>query len=508
MDHAAARARPFRYKRHEPEKTLLYDVLAREWDSWFAERQADTSRSSLPDYVQRDFEGFLRCGLLQHGFLILSCESCGEKLPVAFSCKKRGFCPSCCAKRMSETAAHLIDNVLPHTAFRQWVVTFPHSLRYWMAASRKLTSLIHKLVTTRITHYYMYAAEERGIKAPQAGGVTFVQRFGSALNLNVHFHTVAFDGVFSVAGPVPVFYQLRGPTDEEVADIITKLADDVIAALRQRGYLAAECEEIDACTWLDQCFAESEQLAAATEASARQRVAFGARAGQKVRRIGRGFGSDDEQPLVRGPRCYAVNGFSLHANRYLGPQERRKLEELLAYGARGSFANHRLSLADPQKPDGDLAYTLKRPWSDGTEAIVLSPAEMIEKLVALVPPPYVHLSRYFGVLSSHSRWRRQIVTRPDIKKGFVAVEGSTSPQRMTWSRLLTRVFKIDITRCPVCSARVQPENFELVTEPPLVAAILLALGHSPHPPARGPPRCGVELDLDIDQRETYLDDDQ
>ena len=52
------------------------------------------------------------------------------------------------------------------------------------------------------------------------GGVTFVQRFGSALNLNVHFHTVALDGVYSVAGSEPVFFQLPGPTDEEVEDIV------------------------------------------------------------------------------------------------------------------------------------------------------------------------------------------------------------------------------------------------------------------------------------------------
>jgi hypothetical protein len=507
VDHAAANTSPFRYRRHEPEKTLLYQVLAREWDSWLAERQADTDRSPLPAYVEREFEAFLRCGLLQHDFLILSCEGCGEKLPVAFSCKKRGFCPSCCAKRMSETAVHLIDNVLPRTAYRQWVVTFPHSLRYWMAASRKLTSLIHKLVSERITHYYVHAAEERGIKAPQAGGVTFVQRFGSALNANVHFHTVAFDGVFSVGGPMPIFHQLRGPTDEEVADIVATLAQDVIVALRERGYLAKDGEETLAATWLDKCFAESEQLAAATEASARQRIAFGTRAGQKVRRVGRGFGTDDELPLVRGRRCYAVNGFSLHANRYIGPQERRKLEELLAYGARGSFANHRLSLVDAADPEGDLRYQLKTPWSDGTEAIRLSSAEIIEKLVALVPPPYIHQTRYFGVLSSHSRWRRQIVLRPEVKKGFVAGENGAGPQRMTWARLLARVFKIDVTRCRACGAPLRPEHCEIVTEAPLVAGILVALGHSPHPPARAPPRRRAELDLDIDQRLPYLDDD-
>ena len=59
-----------------------------------------------------------------------------------------------------------------------------------------------------------------------------------------------------------------------------------------------------------------------------------------------------------------VNGFTIHANRYLGPQERTKLEELLAYGARGAFSNQRLSLVDPENPTGDLQYSLKRAWSD------------------------------------------------------------------------------------------------------------------------------------------------
>ena len=75
--------------------------------------------------------------------------------------------------------------------------------------------------------------------------------------LNVHFHTVAFDGVFSTAGPVPVYHQLRGPTDEEVADIVATLVQDVVASLRERGYLAADGGEVDAATWLDKCFAES-----------------------------------------------------------------------------------------------------------------------------------------------------------------------------------------------------------------------------------------------------------
>jgi len=75
-------------------------------------------------------------------------------------------------------------------------------------------------------------------------------------------------------------------------------------------------------------------------------------------------------------------------------KDRAALEKLLAYGARGSFSNQRLSLLDPANPNGDLVYTLKTPCvsaepareKDGTEPIQLAQHEAIEKLVALIPP--------------------------------------------------------------------------------------------------------------------------
>ncbi len=81
---------------------------------------------------------------------------------------------------------------------------------------------------------------------------------------------------------------------------------------------------------------------------------------------------------------------------------------------------------------------------------MLSPQELVEKLVALIPPPYLHLSRYFGVLASHSKWRRRIVLHPEVKKGFFAAFGSKEAVRMTWSRLLARVFRVDVSRCLGC----------------------------------------------------------
>jgi hypothetical protein len=56
-------------------------------------------------------------------------DDCFREVLVRFSCKGRGFCPSCCGRRMAELAAHLVDGVLGGLAVRQWVLTLPHRLR-------------------------------------------------------------------------------------------------------------------------------------------------------------------------------------------------------------------------------------------------------------------------------------------------------------------------------------------------------------------------------------------
>ncbi|WPB79995.1 transposase zinc-binding domain-containing protein [Archangium violaceum] len=73
----------------------------------------------LPWYVERDFASYLECGVLAHGFARVRCESCKDELLAAFSCKGRGVCPSCNAKRAHVTAVHQVERVLPHVPYRQ-----------------------------------------------------------------------------------------------------------------------------------------------------------------------------------------------------------------------------------------------------------------------------------------------------------------------------------------------------------------------------------------------------
>ena len=121
-----------RYERHRPEATLLYQLVDEHYSA-FAERMA-VHGTPLPAYVQREFEDYLKCGRLEHGFLRVRCASCHAEHLVAFSCKRRGFCPSCGARRMAESAALLVDEVLPEAPMRQWVLSFPFPLRFLFAS--------------------------------------------------------------------------------------------------------------------------------------------------------------------------------------------------------------------------------------------------------------------------------------------------------------------------------------------------------------------------------------
>jgi hypothetical protein len=115
---------------------VLFRVLAEHLET-FLERASD----GLPYFVERELRRYLECGILEHGFARVHGSSCGRDALVAFSCKGRGFCPSCGGRRMSDTAAHLADRVLPVVPVRQWVLSFPWRERFLLAYDPELAKV-------------------------------------------------------------------------------------------------------------------------------------------------------------------------------------------------------------------------------------------------------------------------------------------------------------------------------------------------------------------------------
>jgi len=472
-----------RYARRRPEFTPCYRIVQEHLSTFVAEREAEGR--PLPKYVLEEFEAYLKCGIPAYGFLRLECETCNQEKIVAFSCKRRGFCPSCCARRQAEAAAHLVENVLPIIPYRQFVLSFPIPLRYWLHSNRLLYAKVHSIVIREIHRCIIGRAQREGIKDPTPGSISFTQRWGSALNLNPHMHVLCPDGVYTRVQGRALFRQADAITDDEVASLVETIAHRVMRHLQNEGYLSREGDVVTS-PLADDLFRDYDAIAQATSSSIAGKIAFGPNAGKYVTRIGSGFGYGEEIPLIKGKRCASVNGFSLHANTAINSLQRDRLSQLIEYVARGPLSNERLQIRE----DGNVMLQLKSKWADGTSHLLFTPSEFIEKLAALIPPPRSHLVRWAGVFAPNSPYRKEITLRPAAKKGFdfTETEGGAGIRRKnyTWSKMLARVFKIEVLRCDACGGHLRPVC--AVTEPDSIRRYLRHMNIDYDPLPRGPPR--------------------
>ncbi len=138
------------YNPRHPERTLLYQTIAEHYETWLDlasagqfDGQGDY-RTPKP-FVRQAFNKYLKCGIFAHGFARARCGDCGHDFLVAFSCKDRGACPSCTTRRMAETAAHLTDHVFPRLPVRQWVLSVPKRLRYFMQRNGVVLNMVLRI---------------------------------------------------------------------------------------------------------------------------------------------------------------------------------------------------------------------------------------------------------------------------------------------------------------------------------------------------------------------------
>ena len=195
---------------------------------------------------------------------------------------------------MAQMAAHLVAQVLPWVPTRPWVVSVPIPLRYCMAPSQTLTATVHTIIRRTINQFDINRAVTHGIdrKTAQAGSVTLLQRFGSAITAHLHCHVLFLEGVYGERADkrlTPRFVTVEPPTDADSAALIHTISQRVLRPLRQLGYLEAGMDAPVATG--DDPLSDEPALARTLAAAVQQRLAFGERAGQQVRRLGAGVGS-------------------------------------------------------------------------------------------------------------------------------------------------------------------------------------------------------------------------
>ena len=247
--------------------------------------------------------------------------------------------------------------------------------------------------------------------------------------------------------------------------------------LTRQGYLIEE----QGMTYLAEADTDR-ALAPLQAASCTYRIALGPRAGQKVLTL-QSLPSQ-ARPSSQELRVKA-HGFSLHAAVRWRADQRRELEHLCRYITRPAIANERLK----RNRANQVVLQLKSPYKDGTTHVVMSPMEFMERLAALVPRPRLHLIRFHGVLAPNAKLRSKIIPTPPEPAAEPSNDHAHAHRRtvrMSWARLLKRVFDIDIEHCPNCGAALK--IIAAIEDPPVIVKILAHLGL----PTRAPPRAPAQ----------------
>jgi hypothetical protein len=230
-----------------------------------------------------------------------------------------------------ETAAHRVDHVFPPLPVRQWVLSLPKRLRDFLQREpAAVDAVLHSFL--RILEQTLRAHSGAGPRA-RLGAVSFVHRFGSALNPHMHFHGCVFDGVFEADS-----------------------ASDGQVRFREAVEL-------------------SPQAVAAVQAQVRRQVLRGF--------VRRAWLADEDREEMQ--RWAHGGGFSVDAAVRIEAWDRDGLERLLRYCARPPLALERLEATGTER----LVYHLSKPGPDGRTDLTFTPLELIDRLAALIPPPRV-----------------------------------------------------------------------------------------------------------------------
>jgi len=477
------------YQPRDTSSEVLHRVLLAHLETFLARVASDDCTPSLPHHVERELRGHLSCGVLAHGFCRFFCFACGTDILVPFSCKGRGFCPSCGGRRMAESAAHLVDHVFPGVPIRQWVISFPWRLRYLLALDSQLCRAVRRVFLRAVFALYAKKAQLDGHARGRTGAVNQIQRYGSALNSNVHFHALVLDGVYTSTSAlaVPTFHPATRFTDAEVMQLLKAIRSRALRLCRSRGFLGEEGEASVS------EFAEHQGLLPLfCAASIQGRAALATEPGSPIERLGVPVASLPGRAVVVKELCANLEGWSLHAGVRVKAGDTSRLEHLCRYVTRPALSNKRLSLS----PAGEVVYELRAPFRDGTTHFIFEPLAFIERLAALVPPPRMHQLTYHGVLAPAASWRSDIVPGPTEREPPSADGAGRPCSKYSWSELLARVFRVDALKCSRCGSRRQ--WIAALTNREAIVRILDHLDLPSIAPIPAPPRAPPQMELEFE----------
>jgi hypothetical protein len=290
-----------------------------------------------------------------------------------------------------------------------------------------------------------------------------IQRFGGALNLNVHFHALYTDGSFyGRSDGRMVFLQAAPPTVAELAALVADIKRRVVELFDKLGLGPDEDDAQQLLLGMGELYGEGVFHKGA------QRLRNG-------------------KPRTPGTFAWLKaheDGFDVDAHVTVSAGARASLEQLVRYILRPPLKETRLTIHTTS-----VELTLKTPWSDGTTQILLTHDRFIDRLVTLVPPPRVNTLLYGGLFAANARLRPLAVAyqRPGvIPRKRTRPANPTKPRNTVWAELMRHSFGLDVLACPHCGGRMR--HVATVLDHASIQRILRHQGlDTPEPRARSSP---------------------
>jgi ribosomal protein S27E len=238
---------------------VLYRVLFHYFERFLAEYESrfEKEYGFLRPIVKEVVERYLDCGNPRCGFARIRCPDCGEERLLYFSCRSRGFCPSCHAKRLEEWGEWMREELLLDVPHRQVVFTVPKMLRIFFKYNRKLLGDLCRAAVEALLKYFQATtgAELR------PGVVAAIQSFGQKINFHPHAHLLVTEGGEDEGG---CFHHLPAFSDGLLAQMFAR----EVFALLLREELISEALVEKIMGWRHSGFSVHSQVRAETREEA------------------------------------------------------------------------------------------------------------------------------------------------------------------------------------------------------------------------------------------------
>ena len=424
---------PSLYRPRNARASPLYQLFETYYDEVKAvwEERFETKFGFWRGFVDTAVARYLDCGVAEGGFARLKCEACGSERLLTLSCKQRGICPSCDAKRAAAFAALLKDELLENVGHCLWTFTIPKMLRPYFMYRRELLGDLVRLAYETINELLSEAA---GDHKARPGVVAVAQTFGSVLNVHPHAHCLASRGVWDEKGqwlPVPYI-------DTNAAEKL--FAHKIFRLLKSKDLLSDE----------------------------RMQLLLSFR--------NSGF-SVDTSPTVWPQDTQGLERLCRYLLRC--PVSLSRIH--WTPGSRTLFYESKGSLDDP---------LLSHPKGESLDIF-----EFIARVLTQIPEPRKHGVHYFGAYASRTRVFRKkrgltLHSLGDNDNSKSTAEPELSPQkraalRKSWAQLIKRVYQVDPLKYD-CGGTLRVIGF--ITQHKVIRKILDHLdkrnGHSRAPPKR------------------------